>query len=229
MDIYFVRHGHPNYKEDCLTELGHQQAAAAAERLKGCGIQQIYASTCGRAFETAEHTARALGLAVQKCEFMREISWKSPDGEALPHNGNPWDVVPDIVASGEPIPTDDWTERDPFCKSRLPSSYSVVAEGIDRWLADLGYTREGAYYRVGENTNQTVAMFSHGGSSSVALSHLLNVPFLQICAMFHLDFTSVTVLHFPNKAGELVMPKLYCVGDAKHIEGLGNITSTYGM
>ena len=25
MKIYFVRHGHPDYKNDCLTELGHKQ------------------------------------------------------------------------------------------------------------------------------------------------------------------------------------------------------------
>lgn len=33
MKIYFIRHGHPNYKKDCLTELGHLQAAAAAIEL----------------------------------------------------------------------------------------------------------------------------------------------------------------------------------------------------
>ena len=34
MILYFVRHGHPNYKHDCLTDLGKLQAAAAAERLR---------------------------------------------------------------------------------------------------------------------------------------------------------------------------------------------------
>ena len=33
MRIVFVRHGHPNYKDDCLTELGHLHAEAAAKRL----------------------------------------------------------------------------------------------------------------------------------------------------------------------------------------------------
>ena len=33
MRILFVRHGHPNYEKDCLTDLGHLHAAAAAERL----------------------------------------------------------------------------------------------------------------------------------------------------------------------------------------------------
>ena len=45
MKIYFIRHGHPDYKNDCLTELGHRQAAAAAEKLKDSGIGQIFSST----------------------------------------------------------------------------------------------------------------------------------------------------------------------------------------
>ena len=54
MRIVFVRHGHPNYEKDCLTELGHKQAQAAAERVANEGICEIYASTCGRAYETAQ-------------------------------------------------------------------------------------------------------------------------------------------------------------------------------
>ena len=57
MRIIFVRHVHPNYVNDCLTELGHKHAAAVAERLKDEGISEIYSSTCGRAYETAGYVA----------------------------------------------------------------------------------------------------------------------------------------------------------------------------
>ena len=72
MKIYFVRHGHPDYKHDCLTEIGHKQAEAAAERLKNSKIQEIYASTKGRAMQTAEYTAKQLGLEIVPCDFMRD-------------------------------------------------------------------------------------------------------------------------------------------------------------
>lgn len=42
MRIYFIRHGNPNYENDCLTDIGHLQAEACAERLKGEGIQKIF-------------------------------------------------------------------------------------------------------------------------------------------------------------------------------------------
>ena len=55
MRLLLVRHGHPNYELDCLTPLGRLQAEAAAERLTNENIDAIYASTCGRALETASY------------------------------------------------------------------------------------------------------------------------------------------------------------------------------
>ena len=79
MRIIFVRHGHPDYKKDCLTELGHKQAEAAAERLKDEVISEIHASSCGRVYETAKHIAALHGLPVEKHDFMRELHWGTPD------------------------------------------------------------------------------------------------------------------------------------------------------
>ena len=52
MRLIFIRHGEPDYEKDCLTELGHKQAAAAAQRLLSEGIDEIYSSPQGRAFQT---------------------------------------------------------------------------------------------------------------------------------------------------------------------------------
>ena len=43
MRILFVRHGDPDYKNDCLTELGREQAEAVSRRLLPEGISEIYA------------------------------------------------------------------------------------------------------------------------------------------------------------------------------------------
>ena len=42
MKIIFVSHGHPDYANDCLTEIGHPQAEAAAERLKDEQVDKIF-------------------------------------------------------------------------------------------------------------------------------------------------------------------------------------------
>ena len=119
MRIIFVRHGHPNYINDCLTELGHKHAAAAAKRLRDEGIEQIFSSTCGRAYETAEYTAKEYGLPIVKCEFMREISWGSVDNAPLVLDGHPWSTADAMVAKGESLLSCNWAEEEPFVRNKL--------------------------------------------------------------------------------------------------------------
>ena len=80
---YFVRHGHADYEQDCLTPVGRQQAQKVAQRLRDYGIQQIFATIRGRALETAQYTADVLNLPVIPCDFMKELSWRSIDGEPI--------------------------------------------------------------------------------------------------------------------------------------------------
>ena len=228
MKFYFIRHGHPNYKNDCLTELGKLQAEKAAERLCEYGIEEIYASTKGRAIETAEYTAKRLGLPVVLCDFMKEIGWKSVDDEPILEKGHPWAVSTAHVSSGISLTDLDWREKDPYCRSIVVERVADVVKGFDEFFAELGYQREGEYYRVvGENTNKTIAMFSHAGSSSAVISHLLNIPFPQICGFMSIDFTSMICFELPDEKGALVYPKLVVCNDAMHIKGL-TVDNVYG-
>jgi len=228
MKIYFVRHGDPDYKHDCLTELGHKQAQAAAERLKNCGIERIYSSTNGRALMTADYTAKLLGLEVIRCDFMREIGWKSIDGEPIPGNGNPWLVSSLFVSEGKSLTDRDWTLAEPFCQSIVVDTVRHAYSEFDALLAEYGYRREGDYYRVtGENTDRTIAVFSHGGSSSAVLSHLLNIPFPQFCGSFRMGCSSVITVTLANKIGELCQASLGLFNDMKHTEGLAAEVKEY--
>jgi len=227
MRIVFVRHGHPNYEDDCLTELGRLQAAAAAERLKDEGIGGIYASTCGRAYETAEYTAKKLGLPIHECPFMREISWGSVDDVPLEEDGHPWYAAWARASRGEDQRHTDWENHGQFPRNKVVDCVRIVTEGFDEWMKFLGYTREGLYYRAGENTGGTVAMFSHGGASSAALAHLLNIPFPLFCGSFEIDFTSVTVVELSDEPGKLVMPFVRLMNDARHIRGI-TVENIYG-
>ena len=221
MIIHFVRHGHPDYTTDTLTELGKKQAEAAASRLRDVGIERIYSSTKGRAMQTAEATAALLGLTVIPCDFMREISWKPLGDEAVIANGHPWRTSEQLAANGISLMNPDWKSTEPYCQCSTVGAIETVESGIDALLAELGYEREGQYYRVvGEDTNKTIAIFSHGGSSSAALAHLLNIPFPMVCGSFALDFTSISTLALSNERGALIFPKIRLLNDARHIEGI---------
>jgi len=219
MRIIFVRHGHPNYRKDCLTELGHTHAEAAALRLRDEGITEIHSSSCGRAYETALHTAAHLNLSVTQHDFMREIGWGSVDGSELYMNGHPWLTIDDMILRGVPLNNPNWRTEEPFCRNETVEYVDKAGEGIDKWLSGLGYVREGAYYRVTRSdTNRTVAMFSHGGSSCAALSHIFNIPFPQFCFSVTPGYTGITIVRFSDEVGTLTAPRFELANDGRHVE-----------
>ena len=231
MRIIFVRHGHPNYVNDCLTELGRKHAAAAAERLKDEGISEIYSSTCGRAYETAGYVAEKYGLPIVKCEYMREIYWGSVDNEPIPFDGNPWSTVDDMVAKGKRLLNPNWAKEEPFVRNKMVGYVENIATALDEWLKTLGYTREGLYYRVADmesvnadgsrsNTAKTIAAFGHGGAGSAIYSHLFNIPYPFVCTTMNQDYTGITIVELPDTPGALVKPRFEIMNDARHIKDL---------
>jgi len=220
MRIIFVRHGHPNYVDDCLTPLGHKHAEAAALRLKDEGVAEIYSSTCGRAFETAQHLADTLDLTVVPCDFMREISWGSVDGEPIDFNGHPWDTADRMVAEGASLLEPDWASKPPFDRNILVQCAETIAAATDAWLHTLGYDREGLYYRCNGGSDKTIAVFYHGGASAAMLSHLFNLAFPFVCTTMGPDYTGITVVSLPCQSGSLVTPRFELMNDARHIQGL---------
>ena len=217
MKIIFVRHGHPDYIKDCLTELGHPQAEAAAERLKNEKIDRIFSSSCGRAYETACHIAARHNLDVTQYDFMREIRWGVKDTDDYVH---PWSLADEWVAKGKDVMNFDW-QNDPEYKGvTLASDYNKLAQEFDKWLEDFGLVREGKYYRVTRENNDTIMMVSHAGASTAVLSHIFNLPFLYACRTIDCNYTAITVVSFRSKVGELITPRFTLVNDARHIEGI---------
>ena len=222
MRILFVRHGEPDYAHDCLTPLGRVQAKAAALRLKDEGIEAICTSPMGRAVETARETADLLGLEPVTLDFMHELHWSSADGEPIFLGGHPWNIADALANEGWDLTRTDWASHPYYSRSRVVAEVEKVSAGVDGWLASLGYVRDGAYYRcVREDDEQhTVALFSHGGSSSAAMGRILNLPFPYMCAFLHLPFTGVTAIRFDRHPGIARLPVLELAGDGRHILGL---------
>ncbi len=219
MRIIFVRHGHPDYAKDCLTELGHLQAEACAKRLEREKIAKIFSSPSGRAYQTAEHVALPLGIEIEKCAFMREIMW-GIEGEQPYKSGQPWCVADDMVSKGQSLMDVDWEKKEPFSKNKVVDSVQNVIKGFDCWLESRGYEREGRYYRVLNGNKETVLMTSHGGSFSAVLSRLFNLTFPFVCASLKPDFTSITIVSIEGENGSLISPTVEILNDARHIKNV---------
>ena len=214
MRIIFVRHGEPDYAHDCLTDTGRVQAAAAAERLAGEGISEIYASSCGRAAETASYMAARLGLPVTTLDYMREISWGGPE---LPNNGHPWSLGDRMLEEGFDFQRQDWQEHPYFRENLARNFYREIAAQFDAFLAAQGYRHEGRRFLCEHSTDKTIALFSHGGSGACALAHLLNLPFPYVASVLPYDFTSIIILRFPDNEGAYVFPRVELFNDCAHI------------
>ena len=89
MLLFYIRHGDPIYDPDSLSPLGHKQAERLVERLKDEGITEIHSSCLGRAIQTAEPTARLLGLDIGIEPWAAEVGADGymsdfPDGQQTP-------------------------------------------------------------------------------------------------------------------------------------------------
>ncbi|MBE6952850.1 MAG: histidine phosphatase family protein [Ruminococcaceae bacterium] len=221
MRILFIRHGDPNYEDDCLTPLGHVQAKAAAERVKDEGISRIYSSTCGRAYETALYAAELLQLPVERLEFMRELDWCWDD--AVFGKGQPWVCSEDILrrCGADAFRTERvWREHEYFTPEPLIARVDAAVEGFDGVLAQHGYVRCGDVYRCVRPSDETIAMYSHGGSSSAVVAHMLNISFPQFCTICQPERTSITSIVMKTNEEGLAIPLVEIMNDHRHILGL---------
>ncbi|MCR5594772.1 MAG: phosphoglycerate mutase family protein [Lachnospiraceae bacterium] len=212
MRLLFVRHGEPDYMHDCLTETGKKQAAEVSEVLAKENISKIYASPMGRALETAVFTADKLGISkddIEILDYMHELVWGNFDKEPY-EDGHPWTISDDLVKEGWDLNDKSWPKHPYFKNNRVTECSFKTAEGIDRLLQSLGYVRNGMYYtnKREDDEQYTVALFSHGGSSSAAIAHILNLTFPYVCATFHSPFTGIVTIRFDKNPGSVCIPCL---------------------
>ena len=220
MRILFIRHGEPDYAKDDLTDTGVRQAELLAQRLKNEGIEEIWSSPLGRAKRTALISSEVLGLPVKTLECIREIKWGSVNGEEIFANGHPWDIADEMVRQGMDLTDRDWQTNQFYINNSAVDAVKTVESGTDEWLRTFGYNRQGRYYdhAAEEERHKTIALFCHGGSSSAAIAHIMNLPFPYVCAMLHMEFTAITIVRMDRKTGVSSLPCLELANDAGHLK-----------
>lgn len=224
MRIILIRHGDPNYEKDCLTELGHKQAAVAAQRLLKEGIDEIYSSPLGRARQTAGYFSQASGIKdIKILDFMQEIRFGTED-DLYNNKWNPWLGVQALIREGKDLQSPDWREYPVFKDNLATVDADKIGVETDKWLAGLGYVRQGLYYRnAGKGTEggkeKTIAIFCHGGASAAFLARVLNQTFPYMCgSLLHFPHTTITVLEFDETPGEFTLPIIDLLNDARHLK-----------
>ena len=222
MRLILVRHAEPNYELDCLTELGHKQAKIAAQRLINEGIEEIYSSPMGRARQTAQAFSDASGIKkIEILDFMHEIRY-GPENDLYNEEWSPWSASDKMISKGQELCTENWREIPVFIGNTATIDVDNVMKNADSLLEKWGYKREGLYYRnIRSNDDQhTIALFSHGGSSTALLSRIFNIPFPYLCATLHIPHTGITILRFDRTPGKLAVPVIELACDGRHIQNI---------
>lgn len=154
-ELYLVRHGEsvPNVEpviggmrgDAGLTPRGREQARLLEQRLRDRPLQadRLVASTLPRAWQTAEHVSRGLGLPVEPDEGLHELRPGDADGMTV-------DAWRARYRAGEELPV----VRDP---------YREFSPGGESWASFLA--RAGAALRalVARYPDQAVVAVCHAG------------------------------------------------------------------
>ena len=223
MLLYIVRHGHPDYATDSLTERGWLQAEAVGKRLAATGIDQVYASPMGRARQTAEPTCRLLDLPCHIEPWAHEVQEERWTEEPY---GKPVSVT--MVQNtyyrengGIDLPYDRAYEAVGFRRSGMKEAVAYIEEGGRDFLERLGYKEENGVYRILRANEDRVALFCHSIMARAWISTLLHIPIHMMWAGFHYTHTGVTVLEFRNNEDGFTAPKCLCYSDMSHLYAHG--------
>ena len=92
-----------------------------------------------------------------------------------------------------------------------------ISRQFDALLLRHGYRHDGTRFFCEAQQQETIAVFSHGGSGACVLAHLLALPIPYVCTVLPYEFTSVIILEFPVRTGCHVHPRIELFNDAAHI------------
>lgn len=179
MEIVIIRHAQPewvrnglNVVNPPLTELGHEQARALAESLRGEHFDEVLVSPLTRAVQTAEPVLRVLGHDLVVADWLEEIrdpmwhgtpeeraqeAWKA---EKQKKSHERWSGL----EGGETVV--DFVER-----INLGTLLFLQQHGLHRSDSSLPVWHESDSY-VDE---KRIALICHAGTGSVAICHMLGL------------------------------------------------------
>ncbi|MBR4378325.1 MAG: histidine phosphatase family protein [Bacilli bacterium] len=200
MDLYFIRHGYPDYDNDSLTEEGKRQAEETSKVLSKIRFEKIFCSPLGRAKLTAEYTAKKLNTEPVVLPWTSENLAGSQIGMFDEKGVFNWIFWIDktkqkmIEKQGDP----NWYS-DPIFKESVKEGVDRINKELDAWLLSLGleHDREKKIYKKVGKTPENIALFAHGGMATLFMSSILDMNYAEFVSHFYVHETcGVTHIHF---------------------------------
>lgn len=233
MRLLFIRHGDPDYANDTLTEKGWREVELLAERAESLDMGACYVSPLGRAQDTAAPSLKRTGKTAQTVGWLEEFPAKIdlnkvpelvkayPDTkkeEGKYRSRIIWDIVPSYwTERREYFDSEKWRISEISRNSDVVETYDRVTGSFDALLAEYGYVREGAHYRVERENEGTLTFFCHFGVSCVLLSHLWSTSPFLLWHSLALAPSSVTEVVTEEREKGIAYFRGLKVGDTSHL------------
>lgn len=218
MRLLFIRHGDPDYEHDCLTEKGITEAKFLAERMTKEKLDEIYVSPLGRAQQTASYTLNAMNRKGITEEWLKEFDPQIMRPDCKEHRMGCWDWHPkDWTQYEEFYDLKNWKENPILKEGNVKERYDWVCHHFDALLESKGYTFNGKYYKVSDDSHDTLCFFCHFGVECVILSHMLGLPFMPFIHGFACNPTGVTEVYSQEVEKGIANFRITMYGDLSHL------------
>lgn len=245
MKLIIIRHGDPDYQNDSLTEKGKREAELLADRVSRMKIDRIYVSPLGRARDTAKACIRKMpyvcgldtDLSAEPESYIDSttgeekkkivpvtLEWLREFKPVIHRPDEPdswhicWDWMPEDWTKEDILyDYENWTKHPVFEASEVGKEVQYVYSEFEKLLADLGYVRQGRYFRAEKPNNDTIVFFCHFGLESVLLSYLLHIPTMLIWQGFIAAPTSVTTIYTEERREGKAYFRVAGFGDISHL------------
>lgn len=224
MLLFYVRHGHPIYNPDCLTEAGLKEAEALVCRMKQVAPDRIFASTSNRAIQTGEPTAKYFGKDITLLDWCNENhAW----GEltVIKEDGNrtwAFDHQPTVrlFATKEMRELgENWYEHPDICHYHFENGIGRIKSEAYAFLEELGYRHTENGYEAVRPNDDRIALFAHQGFGLAFLSAVLDIPYPQFCTHFDITYTGMSVIDF--RGDGIVVPRMLQLSNDSHLFASG--------
>jgi probable phosphoglycerate mutase len=176
MELLLVRHAQPEWVRDGLnvvdpplTELGHRQAAALAQKMRGEALDEVLVSPLLRARQTAAPVLEALGRTEDIDMWLEEI--RDPKW-----HGTPAERAAEAYAElRDRAPADRWRGlsggediREFVDRIHLGAEKFLQERGVHRLDGDL------PVWHIAE-PGRRIALIAHAGTNTIVICHLLGL------------------------------------------------------
>ncbi|MBR1764198.1 MAG: histidine phosphatase family protein [Ruminococcus sp.] len=218
MKLLLIRHGEPDYANDCLTDLGRRQAERLGARLKEEEVAAAFTSPMGRARETADIALGDRDVPLTVCDWLHEFDVAVRDG-GPDKMVSVWDMTPKLwTRDGLLYDREGFAESELIAGTGAPERYEAARRGLDALLAERGLVREGGIYRRQGDCCETLAFFCHFGATCVLIAHLLGVSPVLTLQGFSAEPTAIATLCTDDRFGSEVNFRLHGYGDISHLD-----------